>query len=110
LKAAADFFTGYIKDISGKSLLQNAQKSKRIELRLAKTTGIGVEGYLLDVSPVAIVVTANTKAGIVYAMQTLFQTLPAVRTNAPLAGFLHGRTTAGLTSAGCTKSPSERRW
>jgi len=84
LKAAADFFSSYIKNISGKTLPLNAKKSKSIELKLAKTNDIGEEGYLLNVSPTSIVITANTKAGIIYAMQTLFQTLPAVRTNAPL--------------------------
>ncbi|MDQ6609322.1 MAG: beta-N-acetylhexosaminidase, partial [Bacteroidota bacterium] len=85
LKAAADFFSSYIKNISGKSLPQYGKKTKFIELKLAKTEGIGDEGYLLKVSPSSIVITANTKAGIIYGIQSLLQTLPAIRTNAALA-------------------------
>ncbi|MCU7552576.1 glycoside hydrolase family 20 protein [Chitinophagaceae bacterium LB-8] len=81
LQAAAVFFTSYIKNISGKILPVNGAKSKAIELKIAKTDGIGQEGYLLQVTPASIVITANSKAGIVYGMQSLFQTLPAVRTN-----------------------------
>lgn len=75
LKAAADFLSAYIKNIGGQSLQQNGKKTKSIELKLAKTEGIGDEGYLLNVSPSLILITANTKAGIFYGMQTLFQTL-----------------------------------
>jgi len=84
LKAAADFFSSYIKNLSGIALTQNSKKKKTIELKIARTNDIGNEGYLLNVAPSSIVIIANTKAGIVYAMQTLFQILPAVRTNAPL--------------------------
>ncbi|GAA4750071.1 glycoside hydrolase family 20 protein [Flavisolibacter ginsenosidimutans] len=84
LKAAAGFFSSTIKNLSGISLPQNGKAKKIIQLRLAKTEGIGNEGYLLNVTPSSVLITANTKAGLVYAMQTLFQTLPAVRTNAAL--------------------------
>ncbi|HUC80717.1 MAG TPA: family 20 glycosylhydrolase [Flavisolibacter sp.] len=84
LKAAAAFFASSIKNISGISLAANAKKSKAIELKLAKTEGIGPEGYLLNVTPTSINITANTKAGIVYGLQTLVQILPAIRTNAVL--------------------------
>ncbi|WP_225872757.1 glycoside hydrolase family 20 zincin-like fold domain-containing protein [Pedobacter frigoris] len=39
---------------------------------------------MLKVSQKSIDIKANTKAGIVYAMQSLLQTLPQVRTNAAL--------------------------
>ncbi|MGN6163975.1 MAG: beta-N-acetylhexosaminidase, partial [Flavisolibacter sp.] len=84
LEAAADFFVSYVKKVSGRSLPLNVRKSKTIEFKLVKTNDIGEEGYLLTVSPASVVITANTKEGIIYGMQTLFQTLPAVRTNAPL--------------------------
>lgn len=84
LKAAADFFSSYLKNISGRTLPLNSKKKNFVEFKLAKTAGIGDEGYLLNVTPSTIVITANTKAGIVYGMQTLFQTLPAIRTNATL--------------------------
>lgn len=81
LKAAAAFFSAYIKKVTGKTLPLNAKLSKTIEFRLAKTEGIGMEGYLLQVTPSFIVITANTKTGIIYGMQTLFQTMPAIRSN-----------------------------
>lgn len=84
LQAAAGFFSSYIKNISGYNLPLNLKKNKSIELKIAKTSNIGDEGYQLDVSPSVITITANTKVGIVYGMQSLFQTLPQVRTNAAL--------------------------
>jgi hexosaminidase len=84
LKVAAGFFSSAIKNISGIGLPVQAKKAKTITLRLANTAGLGNEGYLLNVTPSAVVITANTKAGILYGMQTLLQTLPAVRTNAAL--------------------------
>ncbi len=85
LAAAATFFSNYLKSISGYTLPLNAAKGKVIILKLAKLETIGNEGYKLSVTPSAITVSANSKAGIIYAMQSLFQTLPQVRTNAPLA-------------------------
>lgn len=84
LKAAANYFSSYIDHISGLRLPQNVKRQKSIAFKIAKTNEIGDEGYLLNVTPSSITITANTKTGIVYAMQTLFQTLPAVRTNAIL--------------------------
>lgn len=82
LKAAAVFFNSYVKAVCGFSLQVNIAKSKSIRLSLQKITGIGEEGYQLDVTPTGIAIKANTKAGIIYGMQSLFQTLPAIRTNA----------------------------
>lgn len=84
LQSAAGFFTSYINTISGKTLPVNSRKSKSIELKIAKTEGIGAEGYLLNVTPSSITITANSKAGIIYGMQSVLQTLPAIRTNAAL--------------------------
>ncbi len=84
LKAAADFFSAAIKNISGKALLLNAAAKNNIEFRIAKTKDIGEEGYLLNVTPSAITIVANTKAGIIYGIQSILQTLPAIRTNALL--------------------------
>ena len=84
LKAAAAFFSSAIQTVSGINLPFNAKTRKQIVLKLAPTAEIGNEGYLLSVTPASIAVTANTKAGIVYGLQTLLQTLPEIRTNAPL--------------------------
>ncbi len=84
LLAAANFFSSYIKSISGYSLPLHTLNNKFIELKIEKLKDVGNEGYQLNVTPSSIVISANTKAGIIYGMQTLFQTLPAIRTNAPL--------------------------
>lgn len=84
LQDAAHFFASFIKNISGIELSSNSHKNKFIEFRLSKTAEIGDEGYLLNVTPSSVVITANTRAGIIYGMQSVFQTLPAIRTNAVL--------------------------
>jgi hexosaminidase len=84
LRQAALFFSSYIKNISAYSLPLNIKKPKNIELKIGKLPDIGDEGYQLKVTPQSIVIIANTKAGIIYAMQSLFQTLPQIRTNAAL--------------------------
>ncbi|MFZ1799683.1 MAG: glycoside hydrolase family 20 zincin-like fold domain-containing protein, partial [Chitinophagaceae bacterium] len=81
---AANFFNAFIKNISGNELALNATNNKSITLQIKNTDGIGDEGYLLNVSPNSIKIIANTKAGIVYGMQSLFQTLPQIRTNAAM--------------------------
>lgn len=84
LKAAASFFTAYIHNISGYNLATKSSSSNSINLRIEKTDHIGDEGYVLKVSQKSIDIKANTKLGIIYAMQSLLQTLPQVRTNAGL--------------------------
>jgi hexosaminidase len=51
-------------------------------LSIEKIDGIGKEGYLLTVTPARILIRANSSAGLFYGVQTLLQTLPAIRTNA----------------------------
>jgi hexosaminidase len=84
LAAAAGFFRSCIQSVSAFNLPFNVKKGKTIELQLGKTAAIGNEGYLLHITPASIKITANKKAGIMYAFQTILQTLPAIRTNAPL--------------------------
>ncbi|MEO6682220.1 MAG: beta-N-acetylhexosaminidase, partial [Ginsengibacter sp.] len=84
LKAAAAFLLSHIKAISGYYLPQNKKGSRSIELKMEKNDALGKEGYTLNVTPTSIVLSANNKTGLVYAMQSLFQTLPVIRTNAPL--------------------------
>jgi hexosaminidase len=84
LNHAANFFNAFIKNVSGYLLPFNMKKNKSIVLEIKKTATIGDEGYLLDVSPTSIKITANSKAGIIYGMQSVFQTLPQIRTNAAL--------------------------
>ncbi|MEO6232458.1 MAG: family 20 glycosylhydrolase [Ferruginibacter sp.] len=84
LQEAASFFKLAIKDISGIELPTNAVKNKSVQLKLVHNTELGDEGYVLHITPTTIEIAANKKAGIIYGMQSLFQTLPAIRTNAVL--------------------------
>jgi hexosaminidase len=82
LKPTATFLASYIKNISGLSLVTNKSAKKEIQFILEK--GILEEGYKLEVSPYAIVIKASSPKGIFYGMQSVFQTLPAIRTNGVL--------------------------
>lgn len=84
LQSAANFLRNTIHEISGLSLPINKKAKQKIQLALIKDAAIGEEGYQLIVSTNSIHIKANTPAGIIYGMQTLLQTLPAVRTNAKL--------------------------
>ena len=84
LKPAAEFLTTYLKGISAYTLPVKKRKSNTIILSLEPLNELGKEGYLLKVSPELIEIKANTKAGIVYGIQSIFQTLPQIRTNAAL--------------------------
>ncbi|MEO7046358.1 MAG: beta-N-acetylhexosaminidase, partial [Ferruginibacter sp.] len=84
LQEAASFFRSAINNISGIELPYNAIKNKSIELKFINNAELGDEGYLLHITPSSIQIAANKKAGIIYGMQSLFQTLPAIRTNAAL--------------------------
>ena len=83
LKNVVDLFSSSIKSISGITLSAET-KGKTISFNIVKNETLGGEGYELNVSPLAITINANATAGIFYAIQSLLQTLPAVRTNAPL--------------------------
>ncbi|NEU06949.1 family 20 glycosylhydrolase [Flavihumibacter sp. R14] len=84
LKKLAGFFKSYVEGVSGYELRSGAGKPNVIELKLSNTDGLGDEGYKLSVSPEKIILEANKTAGIFYGMQSVFQTLPQVRTNAAL--------------------------
>lgn len=84
LRAAAHFLKSGISSISGIELSENKRKEKEIEFKISPTDEIGEEGYLLSVTNNKVLITANTNKGIIYGIQTLFQVLPQVRTNAIL--------------------------
>lgn len=84
LKATADFLSAGISKISGINLSQNKGKGKKIAFKISPTEEIGEEGYLLNVTPSEVRITANTNKGLIYGIQSLFQVLPQVRTNAIL--------------------------
>jgi hexosaminidase len=82
LKPTASFLASYIKNISGFSLATNKSAKKEIQFIIEKD--IPDEGYQLVVSPNTIVIKGSSPKGIFYGMQSIFQTLPAIRTNAAL--------------------------
>lgn len=84
LQSAAVFLSKAVQKVSGLQLPGNANKAKSIELKIISNAGLGEEGYELQVKPSGIVISANKKAGITYGIQSLLQTLPAIRTNAKL--------------------------
>lgn len=84
LNAASNFLTSALKNIAGYELKVNKLGIKNINLTIEKIAVIGEEGYQLNVSPTTIIIKANTKAGIIYGIQSLLQTLPAIRTNESL--------------------------
>lgn len=84
IKAAVDFFSSTIKSLSGFSLPKNTAKPKKIIFKIQSTQEIGNEGYQLSVTPFSLSIIANTKAGLLYGIQSILQQLPAIRTNAVL--------------------------
>jgi hexosaminidase len=84
LFSVAGFFASSVKEISGKNLSMNKKRPKNIRLLIEFNPTVGDEGYLLEVTPTSINLKANTKVGILYGLQSLMQTLPAIRTNARL--------------------------
>lgn len=84
LKNAVVFFSAFIKNISGITLPVNGKQSKKIDFRIKTIPEVGDEGYLLSVTPQRIIISANNSKGILYGIQSLMQTLPAIRTNAAL--------------------------
>jgi hexosaminidase len=84
LQAGAIFLATAIKNISGYALPVNKPAKGNIQLKIEKIASIGDEGYQLDVTRSAIIIKANTKAGIIYGIQSLLQILPAIRTNGSL--------------------------
>lgn len=84
LKPAALFLSNYLKSISGYNLGMKRGTENSIILSIDPNAEIGEEGYLIEVTTAKILVSATTKVGIIYGLQSLFQTLPQIRTNAAL--------------------------
>ncbi len=84
LEAAAKFLQQRINKISGYALPLGDAASNVIELSLQQIPSLNSEGYLLSVKENKISLAANTKSGLIYGMQSILQTLPAIRTNQKL--------------------------
>ncbi len=83
-QAAAHFLQESIRTVSGYSLPFNKKGYKTVDLVWAKADNMGNEAYVLQVTDAGIVIRANAKAGMIYGIQSLLQTLPQTRTNAVL--------------------------
>ncbi|WP_266202409.1 beta-N-acetylhexosaminidase [Pontibacter kalidii] len=84
LAALATYFANHVREVSGYTLPLNKKKAKAVRFELGSMADLGAEGYKLSVSPEAILVKGNSPAGVFYGLQSLLQTLPAVRTNEAL--------------------------
>ncbi len=83
LHTVVELFSAAINKISGIAL-STESKTKSISFNIIQRENLGKEGYEMNVTPSGITINANSSAGIFYATQSLLQTLPAIRTNAPL--------------------------
>ncbi|WP_204315753.1 glycoside hydrolase family 20 zincin-like fold domain-containing protein, partial [Stenotrophomonas maltophilia] len=72
----AHFLQESIRTVSGYSLPFNKKGYKTVDLVWAKADNMGNEAYVLQVTDAGIVIRANAKAGMIYGIQSLLQTLP----------------------------------
>ncbi|WP_245562136.1 glycoside hydrolase family 20 protein [Niabella aurantiaca] len=79
------FFRTGVRQVSGLSLAPANGASKTIRFEIVKQGNLPEEGYRLSVKPAAILVQAAGASGLFYGMQSLLQTLPAIRTNQEIA-------------------------
>ncbi|MDD4031943.1 MAG: beta-N-acetylhexosaminidase [Bacteroidales bacterium] len=80
LTPLVEFFAGRINQVSGLHLIPETGLSKRsqtISWVIVSDSLLGNEGYRFSASSKKILMEANTTRGLFYAMQTLFQLLPA---------------------------------
>lgn len=77
-KAVADMLTQKLNTPTGFALKAMVGTSASIQLHIneIQEDRIGKEGYVLEVTPKGITLTANTSAGLFYGMQTLVQLFP----------------------------------
>ena len=81
----ASYLKATIESLSGIKIKDASSVNKStIQLLISKIDGIGKEGYKLNVTDKGITISANTDKGIFYGIQTLLQTMPAIRTNQKL--------------------------
>jgi len=83
-KDAANFFSHYIEQVSGFSPTKAKKADRFIAFKQVSLAQLGEEGYTISVKPTGILIQANQAKGFFYAVQSLIQTLPAIRTNETL--------------------------
>jgi hexosaminidase len=78
LKEVTDLFASMLNTPSGYQLLHAKSDNGGIHFTLNSSYNktLGNEGYILDITPTRIDISANKPAGIFYAMQSLLQLLP----------------------------------
>ena len=84
MESVAQWFSDRVTHLSGFRLQSARPAARNIRFTLDRRSGASDEGYSLQVTPEEIRVSAASPAGVFYGLQTLLQTLPAVRSNAPL--------------------------
>ncbi len=88
IREIADLFAGQLSSLTGQSLEVTTGKAKQsvvFKLNNETNADLGNEGYLLQVSPHNITISANKPAGLFYGVQTLLQLIPPVKVNVPIA-------------------------
>ena len=77
-RQVAEYFKTWIANPTGFKLKKGSKKTKTnvIVFQLVENDTLGDEGYLLDVTPEKIIISANGSSGLFYGVQTIFQLLP----------------------------------
>ena len=75
-----DYLNDHIERVCGYRLAAGGHRRSIQQISIEKHEGgLSEEGYLLDISPSRITIRANDRGGAFYALQTLFQLMPAGR-------------------------------
>lgn len=81
IKKIAEYFQQHVESLSGIQLSLNENREKKIVFSLDQNLSLPTEGYQLDVSEKEIAISAIAPAGLFYAVQTMLQYFPGIRTN-----------------------------
>ena len=81
IKPVADFLLEYIQKITGAKLSYTSKANKSIVLTIDSGIKLPEEGYLLDISSTKIIAKAKNTKGLIYAVQSIIQLMPSIRTN-----------------------------
>ena len=84
LKQSVQFFSNALQEVAGLQLKQGKSAQNVMHFKIVPLPELGKEGYRLKVTTQEVEVSASTSTGIFYAVQTLLQQFPAIRTNAVL--------------------------